>query len=173
MAIVIIKKNENLDKLTGRLLKAKASKRSREDAAQALRAANPGIDLGDLRPGTPVVIPMLTDARSGKVDGAAEPLSGSGADVSTALRTGLDQLLQALDDAEQARRIDAEAAHEAMSSDSVRRPAEKDKALARTLKLLAKSLAEDDERASRLEAAVRDSLAMWSSDLEALEGRLR
>ena len=63
MPILVTRKQLTFEKLAEGLLTARASKAQLADATEALRRANPGLDVRRVAAGTPVVVPPLRNAR--------------------------------------------------------------------------------------------------------------
>jgi len=164
MRIIVVGQEKDLEAVASRVLTAKVSKIAREQAIEAIRTANPGMDLSAIAPGTVLVIPTLPGARA-----ASEDVLGGSLDALTGqLKSSLDGLAQAVDSVAAADRAERAQTLAMLGSADLKRASANDEQLKSDLAALAKSLDEDAKGGEQQVAAVHESLNLWIADLDTL-----
>jgi hypothetical protein len=163
MAVVVVNQEKNVSELATGLLLARASRTARTQTENAIRAANPGLDLDQLQPGQVLVVPDLPQARAGNVD----HVENASTAVVEVLDAQLDELLVALHDAQagQATLVDESGA---MLRPALRRFA-RDPEAKSILDELKKNLAAR-RRALADTSGVDDLVAAWKEQIDTLAG---
>jgi hypothetical protein len=164
MQIIVVDQEKDLEAVASRILTAKVSKTAREQAIEAIRTANPGMDLTTIAPGTILVIPTLAGARTASGD----VLGGSVDALTEQLKNSLDGLTQAVDVAAAADKAERAQTAAMLGSADLKRASATDDQLKSDLAALAKSLDEDAKGGEQQVAAVRESLDLWVADLDTL-----
>lgn len=167
--LFVVGDERSLDDLQSSLFKSRLSARVRTEALEALRRANPGLDLDHVDRGTVVFVPD-TDAVRPK---ASDSPAGDAADERVAaLAEALDALLQGAEDGEKARREEGDEARRVLDNDVVRKLAGRQKPLAENLKSVAAVLDADDADAHQQLVRAREAQAQWLEELQELRGLL-
>jgi hypothetical protein len=162
MAIVVVGKEKSLTELTNGLLLARASKTSRTQAEEAIRAANPGLDLGRLSRGQVLVVPDLPQARATTVDHVESATTA----IVEVLDEQLDELLEAAKEA-QARTESEQADAAAALQEPALRKAVGDPDAKAVTDALRKTLAAQ-RRASASPFDLEDLVQRWRDEIDAL-----
>jgi len=169
--VFVVGTEQNLTDLTGSILKARSSVTTRESAIAALRAANPGLDLDRIRPGTVVLVPPLDGVRVSVA--GADPVTDVGTDLVQRVQAAVDGLAGGAEAAEEERQLEKKSVQELLGSSAVKRAAAQSPALAANVESVRATFKQDDAEAKRQLAAVRESAGSWAGDLEALMSLLR
>ena len=164
MPIIVVDQEHDLDAVLARVLTSRASKAAREQAAAALRAANPGIDFTAITTGTVLVIPAFPAARaaSGDVVGAAL------GELGDLLGRGVADLLRVVEQAAESDKVEREIVADVLGSPEIKRASARDPQLKSDIEALRQALDEDAELAEHHLVQVRESVDIWSADLAAL-----
>ena len=136
----------------------------RQAAIEALRRANPGVDLDRLRPGMVIVVPDLPDV----VDRAVDPVDASLDDLLERSREQVMALLAGADEAEVHRRREAEASRELLGSPDIRRLSGRIPRLKENAAAAAARLEQEDRNAEQDATAIREAVERWLPELEKL-----
>lgn len=168
MPVLIIRDERDVRELGSRLLGRADAGEPPDHVVAALREANPQVDLEDLRPGTVLRVPDVEDVR---VRDAAVP--------EELLEQGIAGIVETLDDVVGTLRARSDTHGKAEAADratvrrtlelkAVKDAAERDEILAANLERARGALAAADQAADDAAAARKESVAIWSADLEAI-----
>ncbi|MEU6164322.1 hypothetical protein [Streptomyces tanashiensis] len=166
MPIVVVEQEKTLAALTTRLLKARTAKAVKEKAAQAIRAANPALDLDHLQPGMVVVVPRLAEARAAEDDD--DPVDEFLDVLLSRVGREVVELLQAAESALEAEQAELATTAEILDDEDIEEAAQNDPMLQENLDSLRSSLESDAETAQRNTDILRDGAEQWHSDLDDL-----
>lgn len=167
--LFVVGDERSLDDLQSSLFKSRLSARVRKEAVEALRRANPGLDLDHVDRGTVVFVPDTEAVRPKVSDSPA----GDAADERVAaLAEALDALMRGAEDGEKARREEGDEARRVLDNDVVRKLAGRQKPLAENLKSVAAALDADDADAQQQLVSAREAQAQWLEELQELRGLL-
>lgn len=167
MPVLIVHDEPTLADLRHRLVGRRGPDELPDPVVEAIRRANPHVDLDDLRPGIVLTIPDLADVRA--AEGAPDELLTEGL---KALVTALGEVVATSgEEAEQQAR--AEAANRAtvrrsLDLRAVQEAARGDQDLQDELARVKERLAKADEQADQTTAERRRALATWREDLDAV-----
>ncbi|MFF7441753.1 hypothetical protein [Streptomyces sp. NPDC008122] len=164
MPIVVVEQEKTLAALTTRLLKARTAKAAKEKAAQAIREANPGLDLDHLRPGMIVVVPRLAEARDEDDDLVDQSLDLFLAEV----RAEVDALLDATNDSLTSEKEELETTAKVLDAMEVQQAAQNDPVLQNNLESLRSSIEGDQEAATENTDTLLNGIEQWYTDLDDL-----
>ncbi|MER7539687.1 hypothetical protein ABTX77_33645 [Streptomyces sp. NPDC097704] len=164
MPIVVVEQEKTLAALTTRLLKARTAKAAKEKAAQAIREANPGLDLDHLRPGMIVVVPRLAEARDEDDDLVDQSLDLFLAEV----RAEVDTLLDATNDSLTSEKEELETTAKVLDVMEVQQAAQDDPVLQNNLESLRSSIEGDQEAATENTDTLLNGIEQWYTDLDDL-----
>jgi hypothetical protein len=148
MRMLTIRHDTDLQGLSGLLLDARLSSARSDAALDALQAANPHVDLKNLRAGTVLFVPEepgLKASASVSVPGAAF------SDFQQMIRSALSQAAENMKSANAARDHDLAAVTAAIKSAAVRRIIDSDRELAKQVADDTKALEQDQEQAKQAE----------------------
>ncbi|GGS90723.1 hypothetical protein GCM10010222_35420 [Streptomyces tanashiensis] len=165
MPIVVVAQEKTLAALTTRLLKTRTPKAVKEKAAQAIREANPGLDLVHLRPGMVVVVPRLADLRGGDHD----DLVDESLDLFLAqVRGEVDALLEVADAALKDEKAELEQMAKVLDVMEVQQAAQNDPLLQENLQLLRSSIDDDVTAAGDNTDILLNGIEQWYTDIDDL-----
>ncbi|MEU1229633.1 hypothetical protein [Streptomyces sp. NPDC005828] len=164
MPIVVVEQEKTLAALTTRLLKARTAKAAKEKAAQAIREANPGLDLDHLRPGMIVVVPRLAEARDEDDDLVDQSLDLFLAEV----RAEVDTLLDAANSSLTSEKEELETTAKVLDVMEVQQAAQNDPVLQSNLESLRSSIEGDQEAATENTDTLLNGIEQWYTDLDDL-----
>lgn len=155
--------------VAARLLPTNASAANRRALVEALRDANPTLDLDRLRPGAVVVVPP----RVGRLrrNAADDPAGDTADSLIDEARSGLQSLVTAAEAAEAQAAEQRERTRGLLDGQDLQ-PLARDRLLAANVESLRKVLAQEDERSDKRLAEVTAAVAGWEADLKALRGLL-
>lgn len=159
--ILVVSDQSSLAGLAASLLKARASKKLREEAMERIRAANPTVDLDHLEQGRILVIPALEGER-GQPTGATPRMPLGDA------KQMLSDVLAGVEASNKDRVEEAKATRNVLTSPAVKRLAEQDEVLKESLVAWKESAAADEESARREQESFKAAVAAWTDDLEVL-----
>lgn len=171
MPVLVVGTERNFAALRSRLFEGRVSTAVARRVEDAVRVANPGVDLDQLRPGTVLSVPDLPELRLGENDLALdEGTKALVAGLHAAATAALDGLVV------EAGRLEEEGAAErkelarAMQARPVQDAASKDADLAADLEAARKAVAEEEAAAKGRPADLAKARAAWENDLDALRG---
>ena len=169
MPVLIVRNERTIADLRPRLVGRTGPAETPAHVVEAIREANPHVDLDRLRPGDVLTIPDSSDTRV-RDDATPTELLAEGIDamigaVGEVVATVGEQATQrakveAADRATVRRSVDLKAVKEA---------AKRDTALAADLAQVQEALAAADEAADKASATRKQALAKWTEDLEAVK----
>ncbi|MET9646996.1 hypothetical protein ACFZB6_25085 [Streptomyces syringium] len=164
MPIVVVEQEKTVAALAARLVESTAPEAAKERAAQAIREANPGLDLDHLRPGMIVVVPSLAEARDDVPDVVDGTLDGYFEQIHRELVTFIQTAQSALE-ADKAERA---AAAEVLDAEEVQAAAQYDPVLRNNLEQARRTLADDGQIAVELTESLINGTEQWFTDLDDL-----
>ncbi|WP_338930443.1 LysM peptidoglycan-binding domain-containing protein [Streptomyces netropsis] len=164
MPIVVVEQENTVAALAARLVKAGTSKAAQERAAQAIREANPGLDLDHLRPGMVVVVPPLVEAR----DEVPDVVEGALAAFFEQISRELDALIQTARSALEADKAERQATAEVLAAEKVQAAAQNDPMLRNNLEQVRQTLADDGQIAVEITESLITGTEQWFTDLDDL-----
>lgn len=168
MPLHLIDRATDAEGLVRQLIQGRSTKAARESAIQAIRAANPGLDLDQLTPGTVVVVPAIPDT-----SGAGNLVDSTAGDLLDAVSTSLDETEAMVDDGLRADRAERAQVSAMFSSAELRRAAAKDKELKQLLGELQQALDDDDRTGGQQTEQVHAARSGWKDELAALRALLQ
>lgn len=167
MATVIVHDERTLAELAGRILGRRGNARLTDAQVEAIRRANPDVDLDDLRPGTVLTIP---DEVRGRSDARPDEIldQGVGALVSAlaqvAKRSGEEAHQRAKEDAS-----DRTVVRRTLELRAVQDAAARDRELGAEVERIRERLDTADRDAEEAGAERERAVATWTEDLERLQ----
>lgn len=163
--LFVVRDQRNLAELGPALLKGRPSAALKESAFEAIRRANPSLDLDKLTPGTVVMLPPLEGARDTSSQDPAQTAAG---DLLTRVRSALDSLSRAADSAEEQRVAERKEAQGVLGNAVVKRLSSQVPALAANLESQRAGSKDEDVSARKQLAALNAAQQEWEADLEVL-----
>jgi hypothetical protein len=163
--LFVVGAERNLADLADTVLRKRTAAATRESALEAIRTANPGLDLDRIDAGTVVLLP---DVKGVKPVAAGEPVHDTAGDLVARVKEGIGVLLGAGEVAEERRRLERHEAEEVFADPMVKKLSSKVPELAANLKSVRKSLTAEDAEAEQALESLRQSADGWAADLEAL-----
>lgn len=154
------------------LLGARVAAAKRDAAIDAIRRANPALDLDRLQPGAVVFVPEGPDmpARTAGA-GPADPVADALDDLVARTSDALAALAVGFDAGEERRRADAEATVAVLKSPEVRKATAGNPALKENTAAVARTLAADDAAAGKDREAMGAAQKDWLEQLAVLRGQ--
>jgi len=169
MAVIVVGTETSLQELEGRLFKRGASAATRERLRKAIRDENPDVDFDHLRRGQVLKLPRSPDLRA---DGDLS-LDDSVKEAIGVVRERLKADLEDLGTAAQERLTNDAAARavtaKQLDSAEVRAAAAQDDAVMAAVNSAAEGLDEDAAADDRRQAVVKQAIAEWENELDALQ----
>jgi hypothetical protein len=166
MRVYVVKSETSADDVRRRLLKPGATAARAKALDDSLRAANPHVDLGDLRPGTVLVVPDHPDLAD---DDAETTVTGGAALGVDLLAAALPRVAAGVERGAEASRQRGEELRTALRTTEVRRATESDDRLRAEVERLGEVVAEEQRRADAWAEAVREQSAQWQAALANLK----
>ncbi|MFE5631360.1 hypothetical protein [Streptomyces sp. NPDC056543] len=166
MPIVVVEQEKTVAALVSRLVKARTPKAGKEQAAQAIREANPGLDLDRLRPGMIVVVPRLDEARDPDPDPDLVDAALYG--LIEQVRRELDALVLAAQSAETDAKAELAAMREVIGDEAVQTAAQQDDTLQGYVDGLPAALDQEEQTVSEVTASLINGIEQWYTDLDDL-----
>jgi len=163
--LFVVGAQKDLGELAPALLRARTSAKVRDAALDAIRLANPGLDLDAITPGTVLVVPAVPGV---KPQLSAAPVRGPVDDLSARVEEGIALLVAAAESAEKqgvAERSEAEAL---FADPIVKRLTGQVPELAANIESVTETLDSDAAAAEQAVSQLQESAQLWSADLEAL-----
>jgi hypothetical protein len=172
MPILVVGTETNLEGLHSRLFATKPSGAAAKRVAEAMRAANPGVDLDALRPGTVLTVPDLPEvALRGDLS-----LDSGTRDAADAILANAKEMLGGLVDmADRVRRdatVERRRVAKTMDGREVQAAAAEDKDLAADLDETRKAMDEEEAGAKARAASLKKAQDSWTKELDAFRTRL-
>jgi hypothetical protein len=164
MPIVVVEQEKTVAALAARLVKARTSKAAKEKAAQAIREANPGLDLDRLHPGMIVVVPRLSEAREDIPDVVQEALET----LFEQIRSEIGVLIETAGSALASDRDEREATREVLDAELVQSAAQNDTKLRDNVDRVRQTLDDDEETNREITESLINGTEQWYTDLDDL-----
>lgn len=172
MPVLIVGEERSFSQLRPRVFEGRVSRAAYRRVGDAVREANPHVDLARLQPGTVLTIPDLPDV------GIREDLSTdeiTKRTIEEAVST-FNTAMATTQELSAARAKTDKSARtrvaRALEDPAVARAKRTDKQLAADVEMVAAALAADEERAKAGAAAFKKAAATWSAELEKLREQL-
>jgi phage tail protein X len=165
--LFVVGTERNLADLADAVLRKRTAAATRTSALDAIRAANPGLDLDRIVAGTVVLLPDVTGVRPAA---ATEPVRDTTGDLLARVQEGIGALVAAGGTAEEQRRLERQEAEDVFSDKVLKRLSSQVPELVANVKSVRKSLAADDADAEQAQELLRTSADEWAADLETLGG---
>ena len=170
MPVIIVGDEKNLTALRSRLFEGPVSPAARREVTDAIRDANPHVDLEALERGTILTVPDLPKVRV-RGDVSFDDVSkGAVASVADQSRAGLEALVAAGREANRDAGVQRRRAAKLLDSTEVTAAARKDDALAADVAAVRDALAAEYELAKESGAALTKARGEWTAELGALKG---
>jgi hypothetical protein len=168
MAIVVVGSEKNFAELRPRLFGGGrvASKRAGE-VAEAVRKANPHVDLDKLQPGTVLTVPDSADVELAAAVDVDKPMRDLAAGIAEHGQTVLAALAGAAEQREG--RLREDRAQTLQAFDQVGQGARREKGLTQAIKEARKAVEEEERRADERSETLKQAQEEWSQGLEALK----
>lgn len=169
MSVLVVGAEKTLTALHPRLFAGRVSRTAAARVAEALREANPGVDLQELRPGTVLRIPELPELTRRRPGLSLDEVTAeAGVGLLGAVGDALDALA-----AVAARREDEDAGErkdlaQVLKARALTAAAGADPDIAAELKAVRTALAEEERQAEGRGPALKRARAAWGEDLAAL-----
>ncbi|MBP2401182.1 hypothetical protein [Streptomyces syringium] len=164
MPIVVVEQEKTVAALAARLVEAGTSEAATERAAQAIREANPGLDLDHLRPGMVVVVPPSAEARYDVPDVVGGALDAYFEQIHRELITFIQTAQSALE----ADTTERAATAEVLDAEAVQAAAQYDPVLRNNLEQTRRTLADDGRIAVEITESLITGTEQWLTDLDDL-----
>jgi len=172
MAVIVVGTEKNFAALRPRLFSGRVSTAAVKETTEALAAANPGVDLQALQPGTILTVPDLPHVSVRGDVSLDDPTKQMLEGLANAGASALDELVAT------ARATERDAAAErkqlvaALSAKELDASVRSDNALAADLKATQSAVADAEQQANARATALDEARADWSKELKALQGLL-
>lgn len=165
----VVRDQRNLAELGSVLLKGRISAGAKESALDAIRRANPSLNLDKIPPGTVVMVPPVDGLKD---TSSHDPARVAADDLVSRVRGALETLTSAGAAAEDQRQGERKETQGLLSSAQIKRLSSQVPELASNIESLRSSFKEDDVAAREQQAALGAAQEQWAADLEVLRGRL-
>lgn len=169
MPVIIVGTEKNFAALRRRLFSGSVSSKVAGRVSAAIEAANPGVDLAKLAPGTvlavPDGLPHVSVGESVSFDPGSQQAIAAVLDAASASVAGLAVASQAQQGADAAERKRVVAA---LASNAVRKQRRKDQLLGPAIAAAQKELAAAEAEDKQRQAALTQAQAQWQDELAAL-----
>jgi hypothetical protein len=168
MPVLIVGNENTFSQLESRLIAGRASAAKRAKVADAIRRANPNVDLEDLQPGMVLTVPDMAEVR----------IRGN-LSVDATSRSAIDEVGSQLEAALESTRVRTgaetrrgrerrSAVLAAMDSSELARAAKSNKELSAAIDKTRLSVAKDEELDKERSRLTEQAFAEWTGDLDAL-----
>jgi len=164
----VITTEKTEDALLRAVLGARPSAARKRAATEALRLANPALDLSALTPGTVIVVPTLDGARGDDADVVGDAATG----VLESAVAGVEALLVGTKEAERERRLERRDAEELFESEGVRAMVQRVPELEENIASVRREFERDEAVSEEQRAALAEAAEQWRAELEELRGLL-
>jgi len=172
MAQLIVGEENNLTQLNPRLFRGRVSSNAKAKVTEAIREANPHVDLNRLEPGTVLTIPDLpeVDVRG---DLSLDEISKQTiAEASSYLQATLGQIAaMEREERKKAKAMRTEL-NKTLASRKVSQISGRDKNIKAMIESARRTLAAEDEIEKEESALVKQAFSQWSKDLSLLRAKL-
>lgn len=164
--VFVITDQRDLAALASQLLTSRTRAATRVAALDALRRANPALNLDRLSPGTVVIIPPEVPGM--RPAAGSDPAGEALDDLTARVGEGLTALREGFDTAGERRHVERDLANALFDSEVVQRLAHGDRLLGENIAAVVHTLDADEAQADEQRAALDEAIAEWGNDLEAL-----
>jgi hypothetical protein len=170
MPVIVVGAEKNLAGLKPRLFEGSVSAAATREVNEAIKAANPHVDVDKLEPGTILTVPddLPKVAIRGGISFDA-PSKETVVGLAEQSRTALKDLVSVGKEAAKAATAERKQAAKALDDDALAAAARKDKSLAADLKAVRAALEEAETGAKARTDALGKAQAEWTAQLKALE----
>ena len=169
----VITTEKTEDALLRAVLGARPSAARKAAAAEALRRANPSLDLSALTAGTVVVVPTIEGARRDGNNNEDDDVVGEAArSALESAAAGIDALLTATKEGERERRLERKEAEELFDSEGVRALQQRVPELDENIASVRREFERDEAVSEEQRAALAEAAEQWRAELEQLRGLL-
>jgi hypothetical protein len=169
MPVIVVGAEKNFAALRRRLFAGRVSRAAAQRVAEAIRLANPHVDLDRLQPGTVLTIPDLPEISAGADLSPADTTAAPVEELREAISPLLEQLAAMAERREREDAAERKRLARSLEAPEVQEAAARDDALARDLEEVRRAVAEEEDRAKARRAAVKQASAEWAAELEALK----
>ena len=166
--LFVVTDEADLAGLARSVLKPRTTPAVREVAIDAIRRANPALDLERLRPGMVVVIPPVPGTRPAADDPAGKAVG----DLVARIQDGMEALVRGAEAGLAARDAERRESRDLFESAIVQQLAANTPEIARNIESVEAAFEEDDTGAKRAMGDLREALDGWAADLDGLRGLL-
>jgi hypothetical protein len=173
MPVLVVGSEKNIAALRPRLFSGKPSTAAVRRVNEALRAANPGVDLDALSPGTVLRVPDLPEIQLGAELALDESATSFVSDLHTMLAAALEQLGATADERDRNDLVEQKELARLLDAREVQAAAADDKALALELEETRRALSQAETDLKVRTEARRRAQKDWAAALEALQAGLR
>jgi hypothetical protein len=171
MPVIIVGEEKDFAALRQRLFTGSVSTRAAGRVASALAAANPGVDLDALQPGTVLQVPDHLTEVALPADFALDGLSVQALDdVVAAMDESLVWMIETGHAAEEVAAKDRDRLREALASDEVLKAVSGNEVLQKLLEGARSDLEQAPGEATVRQQAFEEARAEWAESLQALRG---
>lgn len=168
MPILVVGAERNFAALRSRLFSGRVSSAAARRVADALRAANPHVDLDALRPGTVLTVPDLPEV-SVERELSLDELSRQGVEALFEAASGiLDNLAATAQGLEREAAAERKRLIKSLQAREVKAAAAEDRVLASDIEATRGAVEEEEARAKESAAALKRAHAEWKTELDAL-----
>lgn len=173
MAVIVVGTEKNFAALRPRLFSGRVSNAAAKETTEALAAANPGVDLEALEPGTILTVPDVPHVSvKGDVsldDTTKQMLEG----LANAGASALEELVATARKTESAAAAERKQLAATLSSSELDAAVRKDKTLGPELKAAQDAVDADEKLAKDRAAALDAARTDWTAELKTLQGLLQ
>ena len=169
MPVVVVGTEKNFAALRPRLFSGRVSTAVAREVADAVRAANPDVDLDKLQPGTVLTVPKVRGVSTRGDLSLDETVTQGVAQFAAGAAEMLGDLAAAAKRVERERAAERKALVKAMGGKEVEAAARRDKELAADLKAALAAVTEEDAQAKERTAALTQAQKEWLAEFEALK----
>jgi hypothetical protein len=170
MRMFVIKQETDVGDLTARLLGARVNAGQRESALEALRRANPHVDLQNLRQGTVLLLPNTPAFKASAGTSVFEHAVDDFADL---VKTGLDAAFERANAAREQRVAENTEISKTLKTAAFKRALENDPELRREGESAAEELKKDSEESVQSVKLIGETRDRALDALKKLSGTLR
>jgi hypothetical protein len=169
MPVIIVGAEKNLAALRSRLFSGKVSNAAVHEVSDAIRTANPHVDLDALQPGTVLTVPdhpKVSLRGDVSLDGTSKQAIGA---ILETIGATLEQLTAAARSREVDHTGERKQLAKALTAKELDAAAREDKTVGAALTSAQDGIAAEEAQAKDRTAALDKARAEWSSELEALK----
>ncbi len=164
--LFVVGAQKNLAELMPALLKSRTSATVRATALDAIKRANPSLDLDRITPGTVVVVPAVEGIKPSLR--ADDPVDQVADDLAERVREGIGALVAATKAAGETHQLEWQEAQELLGSSLVQRLASQSQELAANVDSARATIKADASDGRRQLAELAEAADGWTAELDAL-----